>query len=72
MSWRAVTFVGYAVIAGLALVWQAVSVRRPSSVTLGKLMGWLAQTRAGGSILFLAWAWLGWHLFARGSAAFNR
>jgi hypothetical protein len=68
MSWRFITFSGYAVVSCLVLAWQAVTVRRPNSVTLGSLFGWLMRSPTRRALVFLAWAWLGWHLFARGSA----
>jgi len=63
------TYAGYAVLA-LALVgWQALAVTR-RSLTLGRLAAWASSRFVGRMALALGWAWLGWHLFARGSAAF--
>jgi hypothetical protein len=71
MRARDVTFAVYAVI-GVALVaLQAVSWRR-GSLTLGQLTGHLMRRRSVRLVFLLGWAWLGWHLFVRGSAAFLR
>ena len=71
MSARDATFAAYAVI-GVALVTlQAVAWRR-GSVTLGQLSDRLMRRRSVRLLFLLGWAWLGWHLFARGSATFLR
>jgi hypothetical protein len=69
MTGRVVTLAGYILIVLAGCVWEVVSVRR-HSLTLGQLLDWLAQHRAVRVVLLLGWAWLGWHLFARGTAAF--
>ena len=69
MSARDVTFAVYAVI-GVALVaLQAASWRR-GSLTLGQLTSHLMRRRSVRLAFLLGWAWLGWHLFARGNATF--
>jgi Family of unknown function (DUF6186) len=69
MSARDATFAVYAVI-GVALVaLQAVTWRR-GSLTLGQLTSHLMRRRSVRLVFLLGWAWLGWHLFARGSATF--
>ncbi len=71
MSARDVTYAVYAVI-GVALVAvQAVTWRRGSQ-TLGQLTNRLMRRRSVRVVFLLGWAWLGWHLFARGSATFLR
>jgi hypothetical protein len=35
------------------------------------LLARVTSSRPGRMLLVLAWAWLGWHLFARGSGAFE-
>jgi hypothetical protein len=69
MTSRAVDLAGYALIALAALAWQATCARR-HSLTLGKFVSWLTRNRAARTILLLGWAWLGWHLFVRGTATF--
>ena len=71
MSPRAATLAGYALIASGSVVYQGVTWVR-HSLTLGQLMRWLMRWRAGRVLFLLGWAWLGWHLFARGDATFLR
>jgi Family of unknown function (DUF6186) len=66
---RDVTFAAYAVIA-LALVTLQVAAWRRGSLTLGQLTDRLMRKRSVRLLFLLGWAWLGWHLFARGSATF--
>lgn len=40
------------------------------SLTFGGLVCWLVARVPTLAALFLVWAWLGWHLFARGSVSF--
>jgi hypothetical protein len=75
MTSRSITFAGFAVIVGMILVWAALSAdraRRPQSVSLARAVGTLTRTKRGRVTMFLVWAWLGVHLFARGSGAFKR
>ena len=58
---------GLVLIAGIAL--QVIRAVR-GSLTLGRLIRRLLAARTARTVLFLGWAWLGWHLFVRGSAAF--
>jgi hypothetical protein len=69
MTARDVTLAGYILIVLAGGAWEAVSIRR-GSLTLGQILEWLAQRRAVQMALLLGWAWLGWHLFARGTATF--
>jgi D-alanyl-lipoteichoic acid acyltransferase DltB (MBOAT superfamily) len=69
VSARDVTFVVYGAI-GLALVVVQATSRRRSSLTLGQATGHLMRRRVVRVIVLLGWAWLGWHLFVRGSASF--
>jgi hypothetical protein len=71
MTWRLITFAGFAVIVGLICAWAAVTARRPNSVSLGRAVATLTRPKGGRVALFLVWAWLGLHLFARGSGAFK-
>jgi hypothetical protein len=71
MSARDASFAVYAVI-GVALVaLEAVTWRR-GSLTLGQLTSRLMRRRSVRLVFLLGWAWLGWHLFARGTATFLR
>jgi hypothetical protein len=81
MTSRTVTFVGFAVITGLILMWAAFSARRANladaaksvgAVSPGRAVGTLTRTKGGRVTMFLVWAWLGVHLFARGSGAFKK
>ncbi len=69
MSGRAAAYAAYAVIAVAVLAWQAYAVSR-GSLPLGRLLAWLLRRRVVRMGVVLGWAWLGWHLFARGSATF--
>jgi hypothetical protein len=70
MSSRALTFLGFAVIAAGAVVWAFVSAGRPNLVTLPRLLARLTRSRLVRLLILLGWGWVGWHLFARGSGAF--
>jgi hypothetical protein len=71
MSSRVVTLAGFAVL-GVALAgWSVVTARRPSLVTLPELLRRITASRPLRLLVVIAWAWLGWHLFARGSGAFE-
>jgi hypothetical protein len=67
---RFVTLAGFAVLGAFGICWSAVSARR-SLVTLPQLLGRVAASRPVRLLFVVAWAWLGWHLFARGSGAFE-
>ena len=71
MSSRALTYLGFAVIAAAAVVWSFVSARRPDLVTLPQLLARLTRSRVIRLLILVGWAWVGWHLFARGSGAFE-
>ena len=72
MTTRTVTFAGFAVIIGLGVLWSAFTARRANSVSLGRAVAGLTRGKWGRAMMFLVWAWLGLHLFARGSGAFKR
>ncbi len=72
MTSRAITLAGFAVIVAMIVAWAAFTVRRPNSVSLSRAVTTLTRTRTGRVLMFLVWAWLGLHLFARGSGAFKR
>jgi hypothetical protein len=59
--------VGFGVIVGAAAVWQVVAVLRPHRATIGQVQRWAMGSLVVRILLFAFWAWLGLHLFARGS-----
>jgi Family of unknown function (DUF6186) len=71
MTARVITLAGYAVLLGMGVLWWITTSRRRSLVTLPLLLARVTSSRPGRMLLVLAWAWLGWHLFARGSGAFE-
>jgi hypothetical protein len=71
MSARDLTFAAYALVVLALVTLQAVTWRR-GSLTLGQLTDRLMRKRSVRLVFLIGWAWLGWHLFARGSATFLR
>jgi hypothetical protein len=71
MSSRTIGYLGYAVIAAVTAGWSFVAARRSDVVTLPGLLGRLARSRVLRLVLVAVWGWIGWHLFARGSGAFQ-
>jgi hypothetical protein len=69
VTWRVVSFAGFAVIGALLAAWALIAARRPNSVGLDHAVRGLIRSTPLRLLLFLGWAWLGWHLFARGSGA---
>ena len=67
MSSRALTFIGFGVIVGAAVIWEILAILRPRRVTIGQVQRWLMKSVTFRILLFAFWAWLGLHLFARGS-----
>jgi Family of unknown function (DUF6186) len=69
---RFVTDAGLALIAAVALTWEILSTLRVESMTVQRTIHWAMGSRVV-RLLFLAfWIWVGWHLFARGSGAFQK
>jgi hypothetical protein len=68
---RTVTFAGYALLLVAFVTWTVVAARRPGGLTLPDVLDAITRTRARRLACLAAWAWLGWHLFARGSGAFD-
>lgn len=66
---RLITIAGYVVIALIGIAWETGCVRR-HSLTFGKFLAWLTSRTPISAVLLMGWAWLGWHLFVRGTAAF--
>ena len=71
MSSRTLGYLGFAVIAAVAVGWSVVAARRPNVITLPGLLARLTRSRVLRLVLVMVWAWVGWHLFARGSGAFE-
>jgi hypothetical protein len=71
VSARVVTLAGFALLATFGIYWSVVSSGRPSLVTLPQALGRVTASRPVRLLFVVAWAWLGWHLFARGSGAFE-
>ena len=71
MTARVITLAGYALLTVMSGLWWIATSRRRSLVTLPLLLARVTSSRPGRMLLVLAWAWLGWHLFARGSGAFE-
>jgi hypothetical protein len=71
VTWRVISFAGFAVIGILFAAWALIATRRPNGVTLGRSVRGVTRSTRLRLILFFGWAWLGWHLFARGSGAFR-
>ena len=64
---RTVTLWGYALLALIALAYQAVGLLLRQTPTLGQALNVLTRRRAGRVLLLAAWLWLGWHTFVRAS-----
>lgn len=71
MTARTVTFIGFAVLAAAGVGWSIVAARSPTLITLPRLLARITRTSLVRLLFVLAWAWVGWHLFARGSGAFE-
>lgn len=70
MTSRTLTFAGFALV-GAGVVFGVITVRRHSFPTLGQPTRAFTRTLAVRLRLVLGWAWLGWHLFVRGTGAFK-
>ena len=71
MTSRAITLTGYVVLVGLVVIWTVATSVRPQLPTLAAVVRAVTAPRIGRVLLLLGWAWLGWHLFVRGSAGFD-
>lgn len=65
----ALTYASYAVLFAALVALEAVRLRR-GSLTLGRIALSVAARGPVRVLMFAGWAWLGWHLFARGSVSF--
>ncbi|HYV60654.1 MAG TPA: hypothetical protein VFA62_11355 [Acidimicrobiia bacterium] len=62
----------YALIAALAIAWGAfTSLQRPRFATLDSAMARMMRHRLARWVVWALWAFIGWHLFVRGSGAFK-
>jgi hypothetical protein len=62
----------YAAIAALTIAWGVFTyVERPRFATLDDVFGRLMRHPVTRWIVWAAWAFIGWHLFVRGSGAFK-
>jgi hypothetical protein len=62
----------YAVIAALALVWAAFTyLKRPRYAKLDNVVMRLMRHPVARWAVWALWAFIGWHLFVRGSGAFD-
>lgn len=62
----------YAVIAAAAIVWGVLThVRRPRSATLDDVPTRMMRHPVLRWAVYALWAFIGWHLFVRGSGAFK-
>jgi hypothetical protein len=55
----------WAVLAVLAVALELAAVLTKRAPTLTSTLRSLVRSRTGTAVLFLAWAWFGWHSFAR-------
>ena len=68
---RTVSFVGFGVIVVLMITWATVAALVPNWMSLPDAFKVLTRRRWLRILVVAGWIWLGWHLFARGSGAFN-
>jgi hypothetical protein len=71
MTTRTLTFVGYGAILALIITMAVVAKHRPKWMTLRDALSALTRKRTVRILVVVGWVWLGWHLFARGSGAFE-
>ncbi len=62
----------YALIAAMAIVWGVFTyVRQPRFATLDNVVARMLRHRLARWVVWALWAFIGWHLFVRGSGAFK-
>jgi hypothetical protein len=71
VSSRALTLAGFGAILVAGAVWAVASACHPRGTSLAEVWNALVARRVVRVVLVGGWAWLGWHLFARGSGAFD-
>jgi hypothetical protein len=64
---RTVTLWGYAILAAVAVAYQAAGLLLRRTATLGEALRRLTRLPAARPVLLAGWLWLGWHTFVRGS-----
>lgn len=66
MSSRYVTILGYLLVLASGVALQFAAIRRPGKVpTLGGIFSHVMNSRTGRVGVFVAWAWVGLHFFAK-------
>jgi hypothetical protein len=70
MTSRALTLAGFVLIVATAVTWGVLAGSR-GHASLPSALRRLLATRAGKVLVVAFWAFLGWHLFPRGSGAFE-
>jgi hypothetical protein len=71
VSARTLTLAGFVVLLAAGIAWSAYVARRPGLISLHGLVERITAHRLVRIAFAIGWAWLGWHLFARGSGAFE-
>lgn len=66
-----ITYVGFAAIVVASVVWGAYTLSRPGYATPSQVLLVLTCTRTRRILVVLFWTFIGWHLFVRGSGAFE-
>ena len=66
MSTAAITLVGYAALAVMAVVLAITARRRPSTVArMSTVVTWMMSLGVARWAVLVLWLWLGWHVFVR-------
>jgi hypothetical protein len=70
---RVIALIGWLVIVGMFLMWQALGlVYAPEWPTMSQLFRDFMEPLVGRAVMLALWLWLGWHLFIRGWNFFLR
>ena len=64
---RAATLWGWAVLALVAVTYQAAGVVLRRTATLGQALRRVTRVPVGRALMLAAWLWAGWHTFVRWS-----
>lgn len=66
MSSRYLTILGYLLVLASGVTLQLAAIRRPDKFpTLGGVVTYVMRSRTGRVGIFVAWAWVGLHFFAK-------
>ncbi|MGO8956767.1 MAG: DUF6186 family protein [Streptosporangiaceae bacterium] len=66
MTSRDVTILGYLAVLASGITLQVLAVRQPDRLpSLGRVLTHVMTTRTGRVGVFVAWAWIGLHFFAK-------